>query len=129
MDNTASKAVCWADREQINLVVRNLINNALKFTPEGGTIEIGSTLNEENQWEISLKDNGMGMGEDIIDALFKPNFDKKRYGTLGEKGTGLGLILVKDFLTINGGSIKVTSEIEKGSTFTFTLPATGPKKN
>lgn len=129
MDNTASKAVCWADREQINLVVRNLINNALKFTPEGGTIEIGSKLNEENQWEISLKDNGMGMGEDIIDALFKPNFDKKRYGTLGEKGTGLGLILVKDFLTINGGSIKVTSEIEKGSTFTFTLPATGPKKN
>lgn len=112
----------WADREQINLVIRNLLNNALKFTPEGGTIRISSKLNKDNLWEISLTDNGVGMSREIIETLFKPNFHTKRYGTSGEKGTGLGLILVKDFLESNKGSIWVTSEVNKGSTFTFTLP-------
>nr|MBI1231190.1 tetratricopeptide repeat protein [Cytophagales bacterium] len=123
IDSMAANSVAWADREQINLVIRNLLNNALKFTPEGGKIEISSRLNQENQWEISLKDSGTGMGPDVLSSLFKPNFHVKRYGTSGEKGTGLGLILVKDFLTRNHGTIEVSSEIEKGSTFTFTIPA------
>jgi signal transduction histidine kinase len=118
----ASKTLSWADREQINLVIRNLLNNALKFTPEGGIIEISSKLNKDNLWEISLQDNGVGMSSEIIETLFKPNFHAKRYGTSGEKGTGLGLILVKDFLESNRGSIWVSSEVNKGSTFTFTLP-------
>ncbi|HSI77258.1 MAG TPA: tetratricopeptide repeat-containing sensor histidine kinase [Lunatimonas sp.] len=120
--NIAAETISWADREQINLVIRNLLNNALKFTPKGGTIEISSKLNKDNLWEISLRDNGIGMSTEIIDSLFKPNFHTKRYGTSGEKGTGLGLILVKDFLESNKGSIWVRSEVNKGSTFTFTLP-------
>lgn len=128
VNNMGAETTCWADREQINLVIRNLINNSLKFTPEGGSIYIGSKLNKDNLWEISLQDSGIGMGPDIIETLFKPNFNKKRYGTAGEKGTGLGLILVKDFLTSNNGSIQVTSEIGKGSTFTFTLPTADTPK-
>ena len=127
-DNVTSETFSWADREQINLVIRNLLNNALKFTPKGGAIQINSKLNKNNLWEISLHDNGIGMSPEIIDNLFKPNFQIKRYGTSGEKGTGLGLILVKDFLERNNGSIWVASEINKGSTFTFTLPmAESPK--
>jgi signal transduction histidine kinase len=122
VSNITGETLSWADREQINLVIRNLLNNALKFTQKGGTIEISSKLNKDNLWEISLRDNGVGMSPEIIDSLFKPNFHAKRYGTSGEKGTGLGLILVKDFLQSNRGSIWVTSEINKGSTFTFTLP-------
>jgi len=124
----AGKTICWADREQINLVIRNLLNNALKFTPQGGEIEISSKLYSGNLWGISLRDNGVGMSPEVIETLFKPNFQTKNYGTSGEKGTGLGLILVKDFLESNKGSIWVNSEINKGSTFTFTLPmAKSPK--
>lgn len=126
--NMANQTIVWADREQTNLVIRNLLNNALKFTSEGGAIEISSKLNKDNLWEISIKDNGVGMSPEIIDTLFKPNFHSKRYGTSGEKGTGLGLILVKDFLESNRGSIWVTSEINKGSTFTFTLPMAKTRK-
>ncbi|WP_158857637.1 ATP-binding protein [Lunatibacter salilacus] len=124
----AGETISWADREQINLVIRNLLNNALKFTPKNGTIEISSRLNKDNDWEISLRDNGIGMSTEIIDSLFKPNFHTKRYGTSGEKGTGLGLILVKDFLESNKGSIWVSSEVNKGSTFTFTLPVANGAK-
>ncbi|NHE55907.1 tetratricopeptide repeat protein [Cyclobacterium sp. GBPx2] len=114
---------CLADKEQCNLIIRNLINNALKFTNRGGKITIRSKKIQDTHWEISVQDNGIGMDEQTLSRLFQPVLrEKQRYGTAGEKGTGLGLQLTKDFILKNGGDIQVTSESGKGSTFTFTLP-------
>lgn len=114
---------CLVDKEQCNLIIRNLINNALKFTNRGGKITIRSKKIQNTHWEISIQDNGIGIDEQTLSRLFQPVLrEKQRYGTAGEKGTGLGLQLTKDFILKNGGDIQVTSETGKGSTFTFTLP-------
>ncbi|MEX2565795.1 MAG: tetratricopeptide repeat-containing sensor histidine kinase [Cyclobacteriaceae bacterium] len=114
---------CMADREHVHLILRNLINNSLKFTNVNGQINIYSQLKGDKYWEISVEDNGVGMGPDILSNLFKPIIEeRKRYGTAGEKGTGLGLQLTKDFILKNEGEINVESELGKGSKFTFTLP-------
>lgn len=113
---------CWADRDQINLVFRNLINNALKFTSTGGSIIISREEKEDGYWKITVKDTGIGMSSSTIQKLFKPDFQNKQYGTAGEKGTGLGLLLVKDFILANHGDIYVESHPGNGSCFIFTLP-------
>ncbi|MCC5936321.1 MAG: tetratricopeptide repeat protein [Lunatimonas sp.] len=116
------QTTCWADKDQINLVIRNLLNNALKFTHKGGKVTIIREEDAPNSWRFSVKDTGIGMDTDTLQKLFKPNFQNKRYGTAGEKGTGLGLILVKDFLEKNRGELSVESKLGVGSTFSFTLP-------
>jgi signal transduction histidine kinase len=75
-----------------------------------------------NFCEISVKDNGVGISEEDINKIFKIDSKHKTLGTKGEKGTGLGLILCKEFVEKNGGKIEVKSEIGKGSRFSFTLP-------
>jgi two-component system sensor histidine kinase/response regulator len=111
---------CYADREMVNLVLRNLLSNAIKFTPEHGKVSIGATQHD-GQVEVSVQDTGIGISQDNIPQLFGDNYYTTR-GTNHETGTGLGLKLCKEFLEKNGGSISVTSEKGKGSTFTFTLP-------
>lgn len=117
-----AETACWADRDQINLVIRNLLNNALKFTHKGGQVTIETADTNTDYWTFSVKDTGIGMDSDTLQKLFKPNFQNKRYGTAGEKGTGLGLILVKDFVEKNNGVLSVESEQGIGSIFSFTLP-------
>jgi len=95
----------------------------LKFTPRGGKIQLNASLENQSHWEISVTDSGIGMDEKELQSLFKMNVSNKKYGTAGEKGTGLGLLLVKDFIASNQGEIRATSQPGKGSTFTFTLPA------
>jgi signal transduction histidine kinase len=112
---------CYADINMFNTVVRNLLSNANKFTPEKGQIEITAEKREKFA-EISIKDNGIGITNDIFLKLF--NFDQRvvRKGTADEHGTGLGLILCKQLVERNGGGITVKSEPGTGSEFTFTLP-------
>jgi len=116
------------DQEMINTVMRNLINNAIKYTNEGGIITISvKELDDTN--EISVTDNGIGMDSDTIELLFITDLKRnRREGTKGEKGTGLGLILCKEFVWKHQGTIWAESEPGKGSTFKFTLPRSHPKK-
>lgn len=110
------------DYNMINAVVRNLINNAIKYTNRDGEIIISS--NHTNKFiEIIVSDNGVGMSESISENLFR--IDVQRYskdGTDGEIGSGLGLILCKEFIDKHKGEISVTSQIGKGSTFRFSIP-------
>ncbi len=111
----------WSDSNQIDIVVRNLISNALKFTPDNGMITI-KAREKNDLWEVSVRDTGVGMDKVTVEKLFKKNANITTYGTNNEKGTGLGLSLCKEMIEKNGGSIWVESTLRKGSTFFFTLP-------
>jgi signal transduction histidine kinase len=113
----------FADRNMIGTVVRNLISNALKFTFPGGTIIIGIEEADPKTIIVSVSDNGMGISPEILENLFKIEHRSVHKGTANETGTGLGLILCKEFIGKNGGALRVTSTHGSGSTFTFTLPS------
>jgi signal transduction histidine kinase len=110
------------DTDLVDIVVRNLISNAIKFTPQGGEIRV-SCEEQNGQLSVCISDTGVGMSEDVIRKLFTNESSFSTAGTEGEKGTGLGLLLCKDFVAKNGGTIHATSEPGKGSTFCFTLHA------
>jgi len=112
-----------ADVNLIYSVIYNLITNALKFTPEMGTIKININKNDSN-YIISVKDSGIGMPERIRNSLFKIGEVKSRPGTNNEPGTGLGLLLCHEILISHGGIIRVQSEENKGSEFIIELPLT-----
>lgn len=110
----------YADKEMMEVVLRNLISNAIKFTPKDGEISVDiQEVNEEVQ--VYIKDNGTGMSEESREKLFKDEYFTTK-GTSNEAGTGLGLMICKEFLKKNGGEISVESELGKGSTFRFKLP-------
>ncbi|MCY1636181.1 tetratricopeptide repeat-containing sensor histidine kinase [Marinifilum sp. D737] len=109
----------YADRPMLETVVRNLLNNALKFTPEGGLIVLGAEM-KEDYTEIYIEDNGVGISDEAISHIFE--LDTTSSGTRGEKGNGLGLILCKDFIERNHGKIWVESREGHGTTFRFTVP-------
>lgn len=110
-----------ADIQMIRSVVRNLISNALKFTNQGGEININAF--EKKQFvEIEVEDNGVGISGEDMQKLFIPDMRHSTQGTMREQGTGLGLIICKEFIEIHGGSIAVESEPGKGSRFKITLP-------
>ena len=110
-----------ADEDMLNTVVRNLLTNAIKFTPKNGKISVESSYNA-NFTVIGIKDSGVGMAKEIIEKLFRLESSHSTSGTENESGTGLGLILCKEFVEKHGGKIWVESEIDKGSTFNFSLP-------
>ena len=116
-----ANAIGYADSNTINLVIRNLMTNAIKFTNDGGEIAV-SAESSGNEWIVSVRDNGIGMTGDIQAKLFDKINPYSTRGTANEKGTGLGLILCKEFVEKNGGRIWVESAEGKGSTFWFTLP-------
>jgi len=121
INNIPGSAVAFADRIMLEIVIRNLVNNALKYTDENGRIELNSRL-DENRVFIEVKDNGIGMDEETRANIFNANVIKSQKGTRGEKGTGLGLGLCKEFAEKNGGSIRVESESGIGSRFILELP-------
>jgi two-component system sensor histidine kinase/response regulator len=104
----------------VTLVLRNLLSNAIKFTPEKGKIVIG-LKNESPYCRVSIADNGIGMDQEALKRIQENNY-YSTHGTAKESGTGLGLMLSKDFLARNGGSLMIESESGKGSVFSFTLP-------
>lgn len=111
----------YANYNSINTVVRNLISNAIKFTPEGGVVTL-SVTKADHHVTVAIHDTGLGISEKIIQKLFRIESKHSSVGTADEKGTGLGLIICKDFVEKNGGTIGVESVEKKGSTFYFTLP-------
>ncbi len=116
-----SQEKAYADPRMTATIIRNLINNAIKFTPKMGKITIHSiAYNEEIQ--ITITDTGIGIAPDKIDSLFDNATNNTTYGTENEKGTGLGLKICKDFVEKNKGQISVTSIPDKGTSFSFTLP-------
>ncbi len=110
----------FADKDMVNLVLRNLLSNAIKFTPENGAIII-RLKNESPFCRVSVIDNGIGMDPETL-ARIQENSYYSTQGTAKENGTGLGLMLCKDFLGRNGGVLEIESDPGKGSVFSFTLP-------
>ena len=115
------KTSVYADFSMVNTVVRNLISNALKFTDSGGMITV-SVRQDNTCIKVSVSDTGIGIDAKHLSKLFHIDAKYQRKGTANEQGTGLGLILCKEFVKRNGGKIWVKSEVGKGTTFTFTLP-------
>lgn len=111
------------DIHMLDTVIRNLLSNAIKFTEAGGTVEISAT-HDENTVSVTVSDTGIGIPEEKLPDLFRIDAKSQREGTAGEKGTGLGLILCKEFIEKHGGKIWAESNVGKGTTFTFTLPRT-----
>ncbi len=114
----------FADEMMLRTILRNLISNAIKFTPKNGKIIVSAKI-KENEVEISIKDNGIGISENDIKKLFRIDIHHTTIGTSNESGTGVGLILCEELVNKNGGKIWVESEFGKGSNFIFTLPLNG----
>jgi signal transduction histidine kinase len=109
-----------ADKNTTSTIVRNLINNAVKFTPTEGKVTV-SLKRVDGFAEIRIKDTGVGMPNAKVETLFEFHGQKTEWGTEGEKGLGLGLQLVHEFVHLNGGTITVTSKEGKGSEFVVRL--------
>jgi len=112
----------YADYNMLHTVIRNLLSNAMKFTPAGGRIDIMANTHNKSLVELAVTDTGTGMKAEDLNKLFRIDVQFTNVGTSGEKGTGLGLSLCKDLVEKNGGRIWVESEFGKGTTFRFTLP-------
>jgi signal transduction histidine kinase len=117
--NNNQPVYVFADRDVLSLVLRNLLSNAIKYTPAQGSVFI-ETADLNDAVEISVQDTGIGMTEDVLKKLSENNFYTTK-GTANESGTGLGLMLCKEFLKKMGSRIYIESEQGKGSTFSFTL--------
>ncbi len=114
----------FADIKMINSVITNLLSNSLKFTNRGGLIKI-SVKKTKKFAIVSISDSGIGMDKNTLQDLFRIDKNISRRGTENEKGTGLGLVLCKEFIERNGGELKVKSKVNVGTTFVFNIPITG----
>lgn len=113
--------LAYADPNMIQTVLRNLLTNAIKFTHPTGMVTVWGNASP-SEVTISIRDTGTGISRENIEKLFRLDTKYSTYGTANEKGTGLGLLLCKEFITRNNGSISVKSELGQGSEFRFTLP-------
>ena len=121
--NNHSKAnvTVYADEDMIRTILRNLLSNAIKFSFPGGQIDVG--LSEmPDMVMVSVKDNGQGIKKELQSKLLKGNEYISTYGTHNEKGSGLGLILCRDFVKMNKGKLWFSSQENRGTTFYFTVP-------
>ena len=121
--NTA--VILDADQHMMYSVLQNLLTNAIKFTLPGGSVTVSSQV-KASVVTVAIADTGVGMNQAQLDNLWHMNKAAVTQGTAGEKGTGLGLLLCKRFIELNGGELDVTSQAGKGTTFTFTVPGCQP---
>jgi|GEM_PF-3563441 len=122
--NVKKNLFLYADQNMIETVIRNLTNNAIKFTGENGEINISAYQNENDTF-ISVKDTGVGIAQSQINKLFDAQLATSQLGTNKEEGVGLGLLICKDYVEVHNGKIWVESELGKGSTFGFSIPSNG----
>ncbi len=116
-----SDEIIIADPNMLKTIIRNLVSNSIKFTPRGGRIII-YTIKKQTHLEIVISDNGIGINSETQKMLFKLSNQTLSKGTENENGSGLGLILCKEFVELHGGKIWVESELGQGSKFKFTIP-------
>ena len=122
--------ICCIDKDKMTQVFTNLIYNAVKFTPEGGKIDIYiKHLEIEDLIQVTVEDTGIGIDKDDIPKLFKQFVQINRIEGSGSKGTGLGLAIVKGIITAHEGTIHIESTLNQGSKFIFTLPYKGEKSD
>ncbi|AFZ48084.1 GAF sensor signal transduction histidine kinase [Cyanobacterium stanieri PCC 7202] len=112
----------YADPIMLQSVIQNIINNAIKFSHAGEKITVSSSIEDDHLMQVVIRDTGVGMTPEQVENLFEIEFCSSKPGTEGERGTGLGLLLCKEFVTKNGGTIKVESNLNYGSEFRFTVP-------
>jgi two-component system, sensor histidine kinase and response regulator len=110
-----------ADKEMMHMVLRNLLSNAIKFTPKQGFVTVSAKEAAGSVIEVSVTDTGTGISPEALKKISENNYYTTK-GTASESGTGLGLMLCKEFIVKNGGGMTIQSEIGKGSVFSFTLP-------
>jgi len=120
--NIPEGLMVYADINILQAIIRNLLFNALKFTPKEGKISISGKTTKDRSVEIKIKDTGIGMSTKMVENLFRLDVQTNRKGTDGEPSTGLGLLICKEFIDKHGGKIWVESEEGKGSVFSFSLP-------
>lgn len=121
INNVTENLTVYADFDSFEKIINNLIDNAIKFTNSTPEITI-TAKTHNNKIEISIKDKGIGISEEDIVKLFNIAIDPSGIGGNGNKGVGLGLILTKELITLNNGTISVESNINEGSRFSFVLP-------
>ncbi len=121
IDDIPPSTPITADTKMVQSVFRNLIANAIKFSPVEGTIRLLSGVSDHGNITFSIADNGIGMDQKMMESLFALGPHNRRLGTVGENSTGLGLMICKEFVEKHGGKIWVESEVGKGSTFSFCL--------
>jgi signal transduction histidine kinase len=117
----------FADHNMLHTILRNLVTNAIKFTPSNGSININSSINHHEVF-INVEDTGIGIAKENMEKLFRIDQQSSTLGTEGETGTGLGLVLCKEMVERNNGKIWVESNPGQGTCFTFALPKQ-PQKN
>jgi signal transduction histidine kinase len=120
--NISTECKAFVDPMMFKTIIRNLISNAIKFTPNGGRVDLSCTCDQQ-VCTIQVSDTGVGIPIDRIELIFDESKVYSTSGTNSEKGTGLGLKLVKRFVDKNGGTIKVRNNQDQGTTFTILLPA------
>lgn len=121
LDSDIRDVKVFADPEMVQTVIRNLVNNAIKFTPEKGKVNLSIRSDDDEKITVSVHDNGIGIDPAKKDQLFRIDNNYSTLGTHDEKGTGLGLVICKEFIEINGGEIWIEESSEKGSQFSFSL--------
>jgi PAS domain S-box-containing protein len=124
----APNVSAYADSEMIQVVLRNLLSNAIKFSFSGGSVQVSVRSLPPTLTEISVRDEGIGMAQELCRHLFQMDAQTGRPGTNGEPSTGLGLLLCKEMVDKHGGILQVQSVEGKGSTFSFTLPSAPPEQ-
>jgi signal transduction histidine kinase len=112
----------YADENAVKTILRNLVSNALKFTKEGGKVTLAAKAQDDKYIQLTITDTGVGMPEEVVEKIFRIDTKHSTQGTKGETGTGLGLVLCKEFAEKNGGSISVESIVDLGTTFKVILP-------
>lgn len=121
VNTIAKESFVFADLNTTKTVLRNLVSNAIKFTPVSGEISVSGNL-EQDAMTIAISDNGQGIPKEDIQKILNPNEHFSKLGTENEPGTGLGLVLCQSFIKKNGGTLNIKSAVGKGSTFYFNIP-------
>jgi CheY-like chemotaxis protein/two-component sensor histidine kinase len=112
----------WADQDRLSQILTNLLDNAIKYTPDGGHVSVELSVDTHEMARVVIRDNGQGIPSEALPKLFDPFFRVQQEERSQTKGLGLGLAIVKDLVDLHGGSITVRSEVDQGTQFTFTLP-------
>jgi signal transduction histidine kinase len=122
LKNASNLPKVTLDAQKIGQVLGNILSNAIKFTPRGGSIEVSAGLPNDHNIRLEVRDTGIGIPPEHLDTVFEKFGKHQRKGTEGERGTGLGMPIVKRFVELHNGTVAIDSVVDKGTTITVELP-------